>query len=276
LILGGIETPPERVRDLKVENLTLDGNRDLQDMECWLGPCDSGGVTYIRNNAITIRGVHGAKIKNVRALRARSGGMVTERDCAKLHVDGLVAKDNYFDGFAGYKTTDSLFENLDLSENLGAGVSLDIHFHGNTFKNSKLNKNMDVGIFMRDSNDNTFYGLTLQDSGSHGVFCAQVEDQVSTGPKNNIFENLIIAGARGNGFHLNNASCTGNQLINPTFSNIRGQNIFEGAPGTLKFMFARRCEEFFKLAAPPTVDFTDRLKAHRESARRSLLRGDEL
>jgi hypothetical protein len=235
IILGNTQTPARPVYDLRVSNLILKGNRDNQDMECQGGPCDSGGETNIRNNGITIRGVRGSEITNIETLDMRSGGIVTEKGCSKLHINGWISKNNYFDGFAGYETRESLFENLDLSENMGAGISLDIRFHGNTFKNVLMSKNMDVGIFMRYSNNNKFIDHKIIDSGSHGIFASQVDYEVGTMPINNTFENFEFIGIKGNAFHLNHAG-VGNKLVGPKFRNVRGQNIFEAIPGYLQLM----------------------------------------
>lgn len=244
LILGNIETPAKPVSRLKVSNLILKGNRIHQDMECWGGPCDSTELSKIRNNGITLRGVHDVEINNVQTLSMRSGGVVTEKVCTELKINGLVSKDNYFDGFAGYETTRSIFKNLDLSENLGAGISLDIHFHKNKFQNVLMNKNMDVGIFMRDSNGNKFANVKISDSGSHAVFISQVDELAGTVPKNNTFEKLFVDGGKGNGFHLNNAG--NNRLVNPKFNNVRGQDIFVPAPGILQILNTRlKCKYLF-------------------------------
>lgn len=264
LILGNVETPPKLIYDINVANLTFEGNRENQDMECWSGPCDSEGVANIRNNGITIRGVHRAHIKNVNVFRMRSGGVVTEKGCTKLHIDGLVSKYNYFDGFAGYETEQSTFDNLDLSENLGAGISLDIKFNRNTFRQALLKNNKDVSIFMRDSNKNVFTSFEVIDSGSHGVFVSHVEHQDQTSPQDNIFEDFIISGTQKDGFHINGWNSTGNQLINVNFKNIKGQEIFEETPGILKISRQRNnCENSLERSIPiPAI--LQRLKLMRE------------
>jgi hypothetical protein len=75
LVMGSQETPPHRVtRNLTVRDLVLDGNRMMQKLECWSGECDTGGLTYIRNNCLTVRGVEDSRISRVGATRGRSGG----------------------------------------------------------------------------------------------------------------------------------------------------------------------------------------------------------
>lgn len=96
-----------------------------------------------------------------------------------------------------------------------------------------MNKNMDVGIFMRDSNGNKFANVKISDSGSHAVFISQVDELAGTVPKNNTFEKLFVEGGKGNGFHLNSAG--NNRLVNPKFNNVRGQDILCPLPEFCRF-----------------------------------------
>lgn len=210
IVMGDAQTPPRPLQDIEVSNLTIDGNRTAQSIECWGGPCDSGGTSYIRNNGISVRGLTNGRIENVVVVGARSGGVVTERECFDLKINRLTAVDNHFDGFAGYQTTRSLISNSVLSRNQAAGISIDIDFHNNTFRNIQMENNGDVGIFMRDSNLNVFQSMQIHNSGNHGIFLAQVED-VHTCPVDNEFFNLNVSGSRGWGFLLND-SCAGNRL----------------------------------------------------------------
>ncbi|MEK6773545.1 MAG: right-handed parallel beta-helix repeat-containing protein [Bdellovibrionota bacterium] len=210
IVMGEIATPPIPLHNIQVVDITIDGNRWYQKYECWGGPCDSGGVSVIRNNGITVRGVTNGLIKNVFITGARSGGVVTEKGCYDLEIDHLVVTDSQFDGFAGYETTGARISDLVLKNNLAAGISLDIRFHGNFFKNIEIKDNGDVGIFMRDSNSNIFEDVSISNSGNHGVFLATTEDQ-STCTYNNEFRNLSVIRARGVGFRLNDV-CEGNFL----------------------------------------------------------------
>ncbi|MGZ3693313.1 MAG: right-handed parallel beta-helix repeat-containing protein [Bdellovibrionota bacterium] len=210
VIMGEVATPPRAVYDISVANLTLEGNREHQQYECWGGPCDSGGNAFIRNNGLTIRGVVRGKVSNVFISGARSGGVVTERHCQELNINGLSSTDNFFDGFAGYQTYRSTFANLNLSRNHAAGISLDLDFSENIVRNASLRQNGDVGIFMRGSNQNIFADLTIEGSGSHGIFLAEAGRQ-GTCANFNEFANLSVLGSKGFGFLLNNA-CIGNQL----------------------------------------------------------------
>jgi hypothetical protein len=117
---------------------------------------------------------------------------------------------NEFDGFAGYETVGARLTRLNLSENKGAGISLDIRFHGNIFQDVRIDHNGDVGIFMRYSNSNIFENVRISESGNHGVFLAQDGDPL-TCPVNNEFRNLEVIHSRGDGFLLND-HCEGNKI----------------------------------------------------------------
>ncbi|MEQ1879022.1 MAG: right-handed parallel beta-helix repeat-containing protein [Bdellovibrionia bacterium] len=210
LVMGDAATPPRSLEDVRVSNLKIDGNRWYQKFECWGGACDSGGTAFIRNNGITVRGLTRGKIQNVAVTSARSGGVVTEKGVYDLVIEGLLATDNEFDGFAGYETFGARLTGLNLSRNRAAGISIDIRFHGNHFKDVRIENNGDVGIFMRDSNMNVFENVSILNSGSHGVFLAQ-DFGPSTCSVGNEFENLTVVHSRGSGFRLNDA-CEGNHL----------------------------------------------------------------
>jgi hypothetical protein len=211
IIMGDAVTPPRPLHNVTVKHLKIDGNRWYQKSECWGGSCDSGGTSYIRNNGITVRGLTNGRIEDVSITSARSGGVVTEKGCYDLVVDHLTAVDNEFDGFAGYETYGSKLTNLILSHNRAAGISLDIRFNGNFFKDVHIENNGDVGIFMRDSSSNIFENVSILGSGSHGVFLAMADDDEATCPLSNEFQNLSVTHSRGVGFRLNNA-CAGNAL----------------------------------------------------------------
>ncbi|MBP6602711.1 MAG: hypothetical protein KA250_12950, partial [Verrucomicrobiales bacterium] len=51
IVIGTTNTPVDQiVKGISVRNLVIDGNRGAQDFECTGGPCDGGGLAYIRNN----------------------------------------------------------------------------------------------------------------------------------------------------------------------------------------------------------------------------------
>ncbi|MBC7429083.1 MAG: right-handed parallel beta-helix repeat-containing protein [Bacteriovorax sp.] len=208
-----------RVTNVEVSDLTVDGNVENQDVnrECGYGPCD-GDVTNIRNNAITIRGASYVTLARITAHDSISGGLVSEKYCDHLHVTDFSSYGNHFDGFAGYQTSDSLFENVNLSRNRGAGISIDIDFNNNHFLNGVLESNGDVGIFARDTNDVVFEKLLITKSGNHGAFLAASEHE-NTCANRNEFRSVIIEGSRGNGIHIS-SPCAGNKVTgNSIFRN---------------------------------------------------------
>ncbi len=210
-----------KVVDVEISDLTIDGNVLNQDVhnECGAGSCD-GDVQAIRNNAITIRGAANVTVRNVTTHSAISGGLVTEKYCDHLHISGFTSYDNHFDGFAGYQTQNSLFENVDLSRNHGAGISIDIDFDNNTFSGGTLSGNADVGIFARDIHHVVFQNLAILNSGNHGAFFADWGTQgQNTCANDNEFHSVQISGSKGYGIDIASA-CTGNKVTGQsTFAN---------------------------------------------------------
>jgi hypothetical protein len=218
LVVGDMATPPaRRVSGVVVRKLVLDGNRLAQDHECNGGPCDQGGLSHIRNNALTIRGAEDVRIEHVTARAARSGGVVLEKGCRRIHISDFTAHDNHFDGLAAYETEDSYFTRLYLHRNAAAGISADIRFDRNIISHSLLENNGSQGIFMRDSNFNHFSRLTIRDNGQQGVFIAQADDALHTPCTGNVFADLTVTGSKGPGLRVNDLSCVANTLVRSLF-----------------------------------------------------------
>lgn len=210
------------VRNVKVSNLTLDGNKanHQTDKECYEHHCD-GDAESIRNNGITIRGAYDAVVENVVAHSTISGGMVTEKDVLRLRVKNFESYNNFFDGFAGYETEQSVLENVHLHDNRGAGISIDIRFNNNKIVDSWLINNKDVGIFARDLSGNLFERVNITGSGSFGVFLAAAENP-HTCAENNTFKNVLITKSYRAGIRVND-NCQGNKVIGK--SDLNGNNL---------------------------------------------------
>lgn len=203
------------VTDVEVSDLTVDGNLENQDVtkECGNGICD-GDIANIRNNAITIRGASYITLSHITTHSAISGGLVTEKYCDHLHVTDFTSYGNHFDGFAGYQTENSLFENVNLSRNHGAGISIDIQFNNNIFSGGVLDSNGDVGIFARNLKGNLFENLTISNSGNHGAFFAEAEHP-NTCANDNEFRSVNFENSKGYGINIASV-CTGNKLTGKT------------------------------------------------------------
>jgi hypothetical protein len=219
VVIGDVDVP-RPVKNISVSGFTADGNMANQEVECWnSASCDGPERNQVRNNGITIRGASDINVEDVELMNARSGGMVTERVCRRLHVKNVDAHHNYFDGFAGYLTEDSDFTNLKLHHHVhGSGISLDLQFNKNIFKNVDMYNNNDNGIFMRESNVNTFEDIIIRDNGNFGVFgaCAWSNE---TCVSKNVFRNLIISNCnKGKGFYITGDGCKDNVLENVRFS----------------------------------------------------------
>jgi parallel beta-helix repeat protein len=213
IILGEpVNQPQKIVANLCVRDLFIDGNRRQQQRELWR---EQGEGSEIRNNGITVQAVSDSLVENVTCARNRSGGLVTTLGVRRLIVRNLTAFDNEFDGLACYLTTESLFTGLNLHNNPGAGISLDLAFNDNVISNAVLSAN-DLGIFMRASRNNRFYDISIRNSRDHGVFMAHA-GVPKTECVDNAFTNLVAANCGGAAFRVNNTTCTNNIIIRPQF-----------------------------------------------------------
>jgi hypothetical protein len=211
---------------LLLANLLIDGNRQNQKQELWR---TAGDGSEFNNNGIQIWNVTDAAVDHVTCCRCRSGGLVTA-EVRRLQVNDFDSYDNQFDGLACYQTEESRFAALRLHDNLGAGISLDLDFNHNFITNAVLAGN-DLGIFMRDSRDNSFQSLTISKSHHHGVFMAQATVPTAKGWQlcpgtaciGNIFANLLVYDCGGKAFKVNDASCIKNAILGARFlGNILG------------------------------------------------------
>ena len=230
IILGEpLNHPRQMVSHLRVAGLLIDGNRVNQQQECW--QC-SGEGSQIRNNGITLQTICDSTVEHVTTLRCRSGGLVTTHVVRRLTVRDFTAFDNQFDGLACYQTEESLFTDLYLHNNPGAGVSLDLSFNHNVISNAVLTANS-LGIFMRASRNNRFLNVSIRDSRQYGVFMAQAETRTPLGwgpaPRtecaDNLFNNLMATHCGEAAFHVNNASCTNNIIICARFGDNRQDDL---------------------------------------------------
>jgi hypothetical protein len=216
IIRDGAAVTPWRIENVRVEDMSIDGNREhhYASRECGETHCD-GDATSIRNNAITIRGATEVTIKDVTAHSSISGGLVTEKYCDNLKIINFESHSNYFDGFAGYETENSEFINVHLHHNRGAGISIDIQFNNNVFKGGRLVTNNDVGIFARDLSGNRFEGLQIINSGSFGIFMASADraGDVALCARDNIFNGVKIIGSGKHALRVNDG-CPGNIIEN--------------------------------------------------------------
>jgi hypothetical protein len=234
LVLGQSVTPATVTRKgLHVSDLVIDGNRDGQTVECWGGPCDTGGLTFVRNNGVALRRVADSVVERVTVMRARSGGLVCEKGSRRVTIKDFTAFDNYFDGVAAYETEESLLSNLYLHDNLAAGFSFDIGFHRNVINNAHLWGNGLVGVFMRDSQDNVFYGLQVRNSGEHGIFLAQVDSDTTKPASGNTFTGCVVSASAGAGLAVNDASCINNLAVGCQFIGNQAGCVSEATPGLL-------------------------------------------
>ena len=234
IVIGSTLTPtPHLVTRVTLRRLTIDGNRHPEDPECWGGLCDTGGLTFIRNNALTIRGATHITVENLLTRNARSGGVVLEKHCRHISIDNLESTANHFDGLACYETEDSTFSRLHLHHNPAAGLSLDLNFHHNTFRSVDLHHNGSQGIFMRQSSHNQFIKFKIRDNANQGIFIAQADDDPTTAATHNTFSDITVTHNQGPGLRINDPSCTHNLIRNSYFKDNPAGNISQPTPNLL-------------------------------------------
>jgi hypothetical protein len=230
IVVGQTIAQPTLARHhIRIADLAIHGNRAQQTHECWGGPCDTGGLTAIRNNGLTLRRVSDVQVERVSVEGARSGGLVTERGSRRVTVRDFTATDNQFDGLAAYQTEDSLFTQLFLHNNPNAGLSFDLGFNNNLVTQAVLTDNGHQGLFMRDSRDNVFSAIQIRASGEQGIFIAQAEAP-GTAATGNTFGDLTVSGSAQAGLRVNDASCANNLVVGAQFTGNQGC-ISEAVPG---------------------------------------------
>lgn len=202
-VIGSLEAEPtERVKNVVIKNVILDGNRANQTEEIW----QNG--SQIRNNGITVRAGLNVVISNVTVRNCRSGGIVLEKDCSKVNIFNSRTEGNEFDGFAAYESSRILVSNLTSRENIYAGISLDLNVNDSLFINCSLQGNLREGIFMRSSSRNNFRNFDISGS-KQGIFIA-----CSELPNSECINNSFSVSFSGNveDFRVNDAACVGNVL----------------------------------------------------------------
>jgi len=233
LILGqSVAVPTTLRKGIHVSGLVVDGNRENQQFECLHGPCTADNP--LRNNGISIRRCEDCRVERVTAVRARSGGLVSELGTRRLVVNDFSAFDNHFDGLAAYETEDSTFSRIDLHDNRAAGLSFDIRFNNNIVGDVVITGSGSVGIFMRDAFDNLFHGVQIRRSREHGMFLAQVDDDRSKPAAGNTFSGFVVSESGGAGLRVNDVSCVENLVVASQFVRNLGGCVTEPFAGLVR------------------------------------------
>ncbi|MGA2751175.1 MAG: right-handed parallel beta-helix repeat-containing protein [Verrucomicrobiota bacterium] len=232
VILGNpVDDPKGPTRGLHLSSLLIDGNRKNQTHELWRTLASGAQVN---NNGVNVWDADDVSVEHVVCCRCRSGGMVSSSWTRRLKVRDFTAFDNQYDGLACYLTEESHFSQLNLHDNLAAGISLDMSFNRNVIDGAVLTGN-DLGVFMRQSRSNLFDGVTIQKSRHHGVFMAQSGAPGASGWRplpgtectGNRFDQLQISDSGGKAFLVNDDSCTNNVIGSGRFLDNRGGGLFQ-------------------------------------------------
>lgn len=235
IVIGTTNTPVDQiVKGISVRNLVIDGNRGAQDFECTGGPCDGGGLAYIRNNGITIRGAEDITIDHIITHNARSGGIVLEKHCRRVVISNFESYNNEFDGLAAYESEDCTFTQMKLHNNRSAALSVDWKFNRNTISDSLFVENGAQGIFMRDAVENDFINVYIRDNGEQGIFIAETREIADSSARDNRFDRLLVSGNRTQGIRVNDLSCVGNVITRSKVLNNKQEDISVAGEGLLR------------------------------------------
>jgi hypothetical protein len=215
-------------RNIELRNMRIDGNRANQTSEL----SAETDHEYLRNNCITVRGCVDTTVKNVILQSARSGGIVTEKGCENIVLEGITAFDNEFDGIACYETTSSLITGCTSRDNVAAGLSCDLSFDGNVVTNSFFIDNGTVGVFWRDSAQNLLSNSVMAENGQDGVFLADGDAPTNLPATGNTFIGNFYTDNGRNGIWQAGANSTNNVLVGGVFRSNGAAPIQESFPNT--------------------------------------------
>ena len=148
---------------------------------------------------------------------------------------------------------------MNLHDNLAAAISLDLNFNHNVIQDALLTGD-DLGIFMRQSRDNVFEGVTIKQSHHHGVFMAQTVVCTAAGSRlspgsectGNTFSKLVISHCGGKAFLVNDAGCDHNTICDGEFSDNTQGGLSQAAANLVT---VRTLDKRPQLALPAQVAF---------------------
>jgi hypothetical protein len=231
LIGTDVMTPSlgDTISNIRIANMEIDGNRSNQDAET------DPARPWIRNNGIDVRSVTSLWIDNVNVHDTVSGGLVVSWYSRHIFVNHSLFHHNDFDGIALYASQDIIVSDFICYENDSAGLSLDNELHNVIFSSGIVRDNKDVGIFIRDSNDLSFYNLSIFKNESHGCFMSHAAPGTDTGVTRVIFSSCSFLANLGDGLHLasTTADSPSNAITGCLFSGNTGLAVFVISGGAL-------------------------------------------
>ncbi len=246
--------PDDRIDDIRIANLELDGNMDRQrgafpefdPSRCTRPGKPDPETCWIRNNAIDARGVTGLRVENVDAHHARSGGLVVSWQSREIYVANSSFNENWFDGIGLYDSESVVVTGFFCNGNRHAGISLDNDLRDVTFSAGHVRRNGGTGVFARHARDIGFHGVIMAENGEHGAFLAyakQKEEQalaqrgerLDTGVYRVVFNGCSFLDNREAGIFLAAPAdrSRGNAVLGSLFSGNRKGPTSEAVRGTL-------------------------------------------
>lgn len=213
--------PEERIFDVAVRGLRLDGNRENQDQE------GAVGLPNVQNNALGVRGAERVHLERLTLTGARSGGLVISQQASSIFVRGVTFSDNFFDGLAIDGGHEVLVEQFVSEANDFSGISVDTGSSRLQIRDGLVQANGDNGVFVRFARESSFSDLTLVDNCNFGVFASHADAGGGEGLVEVSFSGLRIFRNGNSGFFFGSSPAEGSADNYLVHSQLAGN----GTPG---------------------------------------------
>lgn len=179
VIVGDTETNPRfTVSDILIEGLLIDGRMHNQRYEIY-----GGAIDGIRNSGIVLRRAENIVIRNCIIRHCRSAGIVIEKNCKNILIENCEIYYNFFDGIAGYDSSECIIRNCKIHSNRAAALSFDLQFNNINVSDCIFHHNT-IAVFIRDCKNIKFSRVVLSDNRQYGWYITQRDEFTETLPEN--------------------------------------------------------------------------------------------
>lgn len=171
------------VRNVIIENMTIDGNNAGQPTENWAAP-----YQYINISGITIRFGQSVTVRNVIVKRGRSAGVLVEKSTDGFTLDRVEASESTFDGFSCNKSYHGLVVHSRFRQNMAAGITATCDCSDTVFSNNETSSNGSDGFFLAEAHRNVISDNVISGNADTGIYMKGPDCGVTvTGASNNAF-----------------------------------------------------------------------------------------
>lgn len=178
------ETP---VRNISVQSLSIDANRQGQAGEFWTAH------PHISISGITIRQGENTTLRDVVVTQSPSAGILVEKSTIGFLLDAVELRESAFDGFSCNKSSLGQVVDSRLVDNVFAGLTATCDCSDNIFSNNIIADNgtdgvAAPGIFFSEAHRNLVAGNLIDSNGDVGILLSGADCGVTeTGASLNYF-----------------------------------------------------------------------------------------